>query len=214
MRPRVVLHHAVSLDGRIDGFAPDLAAFYRLVETWEEDATLAGSDTILATPEGGAAEDDAPVAPRAEGALLAVVDGRGRVRSWGALRECGLWGGVLAIGCEATPRAHAAWLDRRGVARIEAGKDRVDLAAALDALAQRHGARVVRVESGGVLSARLLEAGLADELSLLVHPVAVGGHARSLWRAMPARDVPFRLVSSKALDGGLVWLRYALGLPG
>lgn len=54
-------------------------------EAWE-DVALAGSDTILASPEGGGAQGDARVAPRGEGKLLAVVDGRGRAMR-GALRR-------------------------------------------------------------------------------------------------------------------------------
>jgi hypothetical protein len=44
MLPRVILHSAVSLDGKIDGFPVDLNQNYELATTWKEDATLAGSD--------------------------------------------------------------------------------------------------------------------------------------------------------------------------
>jgi hypothetical protein len=33
MLPRVILFNAVSLDGRIDGFIPDLGQFYELAAT-------------------------------------------------------------------------------------------------------------------------------------------------------------------------------------
>ena len=42
MLPYIVLHNAVSLDGRIDWFSPDIAQFYGLIPRWKEDAkTLA-----------------------------------------------------------------------------------------------------------------------------------------------------------------------------
>ena len=50
MLPKVVIHNAVSLDGRIDGFNADIGLFYKLAGCWNEGATLAGSDTILAAP--------------------------------------------------------------------------------------------------------------------------------------------------------------------
>ena len=57
MLPRVILHNAVSLDGRIDGFPIDLQQYYALAATWKEDATLAGSETFLKAasccPAGG-----------------------------------------------------------------------------------------------------------------------------------------------------------------
>ena len=46
MLPRVILHNAISLDGRIDGFPIDLQQYYELTATWKEDATLAGSETF------------------------------------------------------------------------------------------------------------------------------------------------------------------------
>jgi 2,5-diamino-6-(ribosylamino)-4(3H)-pyrimidinone 5'-phosphate reductase len=55
------------------------------------------------------------------------------------------------------------------------GEERVDLVAVLAMLAEREGAGVVRVDSGGALTGALLDAGLVDELSLLVHPCVVGG---------------------------------------
>ena len=45
--PRVVLHLAVSLDGRHDWFTPDVGLYYELVGRWHEDVTLAGADTII-----------------------------------------------------------------------------------------------------------------------------------------------------------------------
>ena len=45
-RPYVVLHNAVSLDGRITGFEVDLAQFYGLAATFREDVSLAGSRTL------------------------------------------------------------------------------------------------------------------------------------------------------------------------
>ncbi len=49
---RLIIHNAVSVDGRLTGFDVDLAQYYRLAGTWCEDATLCGSGTILAAPEG------------------------------------------------------------------------------------------------------------------------------------------------------------------
>lgn len=51
MLPKVILHNAVSLDGRIDGFPLDLYQYYKLAASWKEDATLAGSDTFLKAAE-------------------------------------------------------------------------------------------------------------------------------------------------------------------
>ena len=149
-RPYVVGHVAVSLDGATGGFQPDVATFYELARTWAEDVTLTGADTILAQE---IALRDAPrPGPAQGGPLLAVVDGRRRVRHWDALREVGHWSDVVALRCTSTPRAGASSVDE-----IVVGAARVDLAAALRALGERPGVEVVRVDSGGGLLGALLE---------------------------------------------------------
>jgi 2,5-diamino-6-(ribosylamino)-4(3H)-pyrimidinone 5'-phosphate reductase len=93
MLPRVILHIATSLDGRITNFPADLEVYYSLAATWNPDAILFGSETVLAAvrddpslevppeheemftpPEG--AKDTRP--------LLVIADSRGRVRCWDA----------------------------------------------------------------------------------------------------------------------------------
>jgi 2,5-diamino-6-(ribosylamino)-4(3H)-pyrimidinone 5'-phosphate reductase len=207
-RPHVVVHVAVSLDGATGGFEADVARFYALVRTWREDVTLAGADTILAQEQALA------VAPRPgparDGPLLAVVDSRGRVREWEALRDCGHWSGVVALHAGATPAGAAP----ARVPKLVTGAERVDLAAALAALGERHGARVVRVDSGGALTGALLRHGLVDELSLLVHPCMAGAAGDRRWQgAAPVPALVLARLAAEALDDGLVWLRYRVSTP-
>lgn len=172
-RPQVVVHVAVSADGRIDGFVPDIGRYYELAGSFQEDVTLAGADTVLS---GLAHAEAAPaVPPPQDGPLLAVVDSRGRVGDWRPLLGAGLWRGGLALCAESTPAPYRQQVVHQGVDVAVRGTDRVDLTAVLETLAEDHGARTVRVDSGGRLNGALLRAGLVDEVSLLMHPVVVGG---------------------------------------
>jgi 2,5-diamino-6-(ribosylamino)-4(3H)-pyrimidinone 5'-phosphate reductase len=283
-RPHVVVHVAVSVDGATTGFAPDIGRFYELARTWHEDVTLTGADTILAQEEALAAQPGP--GPADGGPLLAVVDGRRRVRAWRALRDAGHWSAVVALRCRAgggdgqgalakEPGAQTdgepcaqtdgepcaqidgepcaqidgepcAQIDGEPCAQTDAGPDagsdsasdavdelvvgegRVDLGAALSALGTR-GAKVVRVDSGGLLTGALLRAGLVDEISLLVHPclaTAADGPApdgpapdgptadgpaptaHHWFGASPPPASALRLVSAETFDDALVWLRY------
>jgi 2,5-diamino-6-(ribosylamino)-4(3H)-pyrimidinone 5'-phosphate reductase len=207
--PYVVAHVAVSLEGATTGFRPDVAQFYRLAGTWAEDVTLVGADTVLAQ---AAVLADAPrPGPAADGPLLAVVDSRRRVRQWEALRTVGHWSDVVALRCGSGGAAEGAPVEEITVEEITVGTDRVDLAAALRLLGARPGVEVVRVDSGGSLTGALLARGLVDEVSLLVHPCAVGPGSGTRWcgdAAVPAGRLS--LVSDERL-GDLVWLRYAVG---
>ena len=202
-RPHVVLHAAVSVDGSTAGFEPDVGRFYELAATWNEDVTLVGADTILAQ-EPVLADAELP-GPAPAGPLLVVVDGRGRVGAWQALRDAGRWSMVVAVHSSATPpRSH-------GFPEIVAGRDRVDLAATLLTLRERYDARVVRVDSGGALNGALLDAGLVDEVSLLVHPALVAADLRRPWHGGgPAAGSSLGLMTAEVLPDGLVWLRHRL----
>jgi 2,5-diamino-6-(ribosylamino)-4(3H)-pyrimidinone 5'-phosphate reductase len=206
-RPFVVVHVAVSLDGETTGFEPHVERFYALARTWREDVTLVGADTILAQAQALAAAPRPGPAP--DGPLLAVVDGRGRVRDWHLLRECGHWSDVLALRAEATP----GYVRDGTVRELVTGGERVDLAAALAVLGEREGARVVRVDSGGALTGALLGAHLVEEVSLLVHPCVAGGDERRWHGPAPLPALSLEHLASEALEEGLVWLRYRVRGP-
>lgn len=204
-RPYVVAHTAVSLEGATTGFPPSVGRFYELASTWQEDITLAGADTILAQEETLAAA--ARPGPAADGPLLAVVDGKGRIRQWEALRDVGHWSNVIALYTQSTPPRPAS----STVPELVTGSERVDLAEAISELGRREGAEVVRVDSGGSLTGALLEAGLLDEVSLLIHPCLAGARVRHFWYgSAPYPADVLELVNSQAFDDGLVWLRYRL----
>ncbi len=97
MKPRVIVYAAVSLDGRTTGFPVDLGLFYSLVQQWDEDATLVGSNTFLEAedqiPETGEIPDASDQSGAFDGAgekrrpLLVVPDSQGRTPQLALLEE-------------------------------------------------------------------------------------------------------------------------------
>lgn len=222
MKPKLILHNAVSLDGRLlEWDMLDMGLYYGIVGAFEEQATLAGSDTVLsgAAHEGVCVDAAVTVMPESDRGdnrpLLVVPDSRGRVRIWGWMLSQPYWRAGVALCSAATPGDHLEYLERSGVDRIVAGDDHVDLAAALTMLADRYGIERVRVDSGGTLNGVLLRLGLVSEVSLLVAPVWMGDdRSQSFYRGtatIPARNCPeLRLISCEQLDGEYLWLQYAV----
>lgn len=213
--PYVVLHSAVSADGRTDWFTPDIGLYYEMAGAFKEDCTLAGADTILkGTPPDWKAEGDVPPADPAK-ALLAVPDSRGRIRSWGYWKRQPYWRGIVVLCSLKTPEDYLQYLVQERIEYLIAGEDHVDLRTALQALNTRYGVQTVRVDSGGILNGVLLRAGLVDEVSLLVHPAMVGGESpRAIFRApdlaVAEGVVQLRLKHMEQLKDGIVWLRYSV----
>ena len=220
MLPRVVLHNAVSVDGRMDWLAPDLGLFYELVSVWEEDATLVGSETILSAEEELAqSSQEVPEAAKRDASdsrpLLVIPDSRGCVRSWHLLRRQPYWREAVALCTRSTPGGYISYLAEVEVEHIVAGDDRVDLRTALEELSRRYGVKVVRVDSGGTLNGALLRAGLVDEVSLVIGPSLVGGITpRSMFRGPDLESaegvIGLKLIHCETLRDDTVWLRYSV----
>ncbi len=107
---------------------------------------------------------------------------------------------AVVVTCAAAPHA-----ERPDV--VVAGGDRVDLAVALDRLADR-GLLSVLCEGGPGLLGDLVAAGLLDELDLTVAPYLVGRAPGLLAGLLPA-PVPLRLLRAAEEDGTLL-LRWGL----
>lgn len=218
MLPKVIIFNALSADGRLDWFAADQGLFYSLAASCQEDATLAGSTTICqATSDMPAeqAEDLVPAQlnPDDTRPLLVVVDSRGQVRNWDALRKAGYWREVIALCSQTTPATYLNYLKERAVKTIITGEQKVDLRHALEMLNELYSIKIVRVESGGTLNGVLLRANLVDEINLLLHPCLVGGtSSRSFYRApdltSPQGVIPLKLKAIEQLEGDKLWVQY------
>ncbi|NPV93493.1 MAG: RibD family protein [Firmicutes bacterium] len=218
MLPYVVLHNAVSLDGRTDWLDVDLGLFYGLVQSWNEDATLVGSETVISSLVEAPEEEDGAAVPLPGNAddprpLLVVPDSRGRVRGWNRLRRQPYWRDIVVLGSDLTPKEYLESLAADGIDCIVAGDDHVDYRLALRELKARHGVKTIRVDSGGTLNGALLRAGLVDEVSVLFTPALGGGESsRSLYRAPDLESgegiIPLELIQLERLNGGTAWLRY------
>lgn len=231
MRPRVVVYNQVSLDGRIVGFDIDVGRYYRRGFRWPSDAILMGSTTATAfgppeSPEQQArvitGVDKVDVYPGFEDLvsepqpLLVVPDSTGRVRCWVHALAQPWYSSIVVLTSSATPTDYLDYLDRRGIARVSAGADRVDLAAALDRLGAEFGVTSIRTDSGGRLNGALFAAGLVDELAVILSPRIAADPAGRGVVELPGplpREVRLHLEESEVLDDGALWLRYAVLPP-
>jgi riboflavin biosynthesis pyrimidine reductase len=118
---------------------------------------------------------------------------------------------AVAILTEQVPDRYLAFLRSRGVSYLFGGKTRVDLPKVLRELQARFGIRKLLLEGGGTINGSFLAAGVIDELSILIAPVADGGVGTpTLFDARkgsgPARHL--KLLSVERRRGDLLWVRY------
>lgn len=224
MLPKVILHIATSLDGRITNFPADLETYYTLAAQWNPDAILFGSETVLTAvrdnpsldvppeheemfrpPEGG--KDPRP--------LLVIADSRGRIRCWDAIRKWPYMRDLLAFCSGSTPEEYLSYLEERKIGAIVAGTDRIDMRGALGMLNREYGVETVRIDSGGTLNSVLLQAGVVSEVSVLIHPFLAGGRAEPTMfdpekAGFSDLQVPLTHTGTEVMGNGLIWARYTV----
>jgi len=189
VKPEVIMHNSVSLDGKISGFEPDLGLHYGIVGSYGADVYCAGSNTAKtgifmqsseAPPETH--EDCRKPERGADLSYWVIPDTRGVLKGLlHVLRRFEYCRDVIVLVSETTGADYLAYLDERGYDHILCGRDREDFGRAFAVLAERYGVKRILVDSGPTLGGVLLRAGLVDELSLLVHPVFAGAGVPGLF---------------------------------
>jgi hypothetical protein len=217
---------AASLDGRIvvDGW-PDAAAaavrkhYEEIHAGYEPDGWICGritmepfagglrSDADVAREHTGAFREDF-VAPGAHDSFAFAIDPSGRL-AWDTNDIDG--DHVVAVLAERVSDEYLAFLRERGVSYLLAGGRDVDLPLALEKIGARFGVRTLMLEGGGKINGGMLRAGLIDEVSLLVAPVADGRIGTPTLFDILGDDVAPRKVALGEIErrtDDVLWLRY------
>lgn len=121
---------------------------------------------------------------------------------------------IVTVLPETAPAAYMEYLQQRDISYLFAGVKGDELNAAMKALAETFGVETLSLQGGGIIDGAFLQAGLIDELSLVVYP-GIDGSASSpsifeyIGREQaPARGLSLELLSAETVQDGVVWLRY------
>ena len=235
-RPYIFCHMMTSLDGKIMGSymeAPECAAagevFYDLAfgeaPYYRHQGWLSGrvtTDDNFTFYREPALDEAAPPVP--EGDFVAAkapmyyvsIDPSGRL-GWesATLTYETTTAHVIEVLTDKASNAYKAFLRRLGVSYLIAGADSLDYGAALRKLRTLFGIETLMLGGGGVLNWSFLQAGLCDEVSVVVAPCADGStDTPTLFQARDglsaSQPVGFTLQHAEAKAGGSVWLRYTV----
>jgi riboflavin biosynthesis pyrimidine reductase len=226
MKPYIVCHMTTSLDGRIlpDRWSPQNPCgevYDRLHNELAGQAWIVGRTTgaEFAKAEAYPQETDEAFprepwfAVRDAQAYGIVLDAHGKI-AWGRSDIGG--DPIVVVLTEAVSDSCLAGLRADGVSYIFAGKDQLDIPAALSILRAELGIERLILEGGGVTNGEFLRAGLVDELSLIVWPAIDGAAgAPSLFdSAREGAGVPpvgaIKLMACERLEDDAIWLRYQI----
>jgi 2,5-diamino-6-(ribosylamino)-4(3H)-pyrimidinone 5'-phosphate reductase len=214
-----------SIDGRIVPagwpISQEARRQYELVHaSYEPDGWMCGRVTMepfakRMRPEAEVARENAGSGPREDfrapgdfDSFAFAIDPRGRL-AWEANDIDG--DHVVAILSERVSDGYVAFLRERGVSYLLAGARAIHLRLALEKIRIRFGVDTLMLEGGGKINGAMLRAGLIDEVSVLVVPVADGRIGTPALFDIEGDGVaPHRLglETVERRDGDVLWLRY------
>lgn len=177
----------MSLDGRIASsrwqLSPEGRSEYEATAaTHQSNAWMCGRITMAAFTNGisPAPASDSPaisktdyIAPHAQTSFAIALDPAGKL--YWARNEIG-GDHLITVLAEKVSNDYLAHLRTAGISYLFAGPDRIDLKIVLDKLASAFQIKTLLLEGGGKINGSMLQAGLIDELSILVAPFADGSN--------------------------------------
>jgi len=225
MKPYVICHMMSSLDGHAltDGwdraFKNNAGELYeKLAQQFKFDAWICGRVTMQEIAHGdtypqGLATAPLPRTPyfaqRGASSYAVAIDPHGKV-AW--KKNQALGSHVVAALTESVSDDYLAYLRSIEVSYLFAGKTEIDLAHVVKVLNEELGAQRLIVEGGPHVSGTFVDAGLVDEVSVVILPLidGRGDHPASFEIPKERWSTPhyLALVSADVQDGGAVWLRY------
>ena len=220
MRPYIICHMASCIDGKIDGEA--LGAVMRHGKYEAIAKRLGGSGWIcgrttmqqhFAEPEpffstSNEPAGNQPVHVAREASSYAIsVDTLGKLR-WSSdnLDRDHL----ICIISEQVPSDYLKMLREKGISYIVSGASSIDLTGAMDSLRKYFGIHTLLLEGGGHINGAFVEAGLVDEVSLLLVPGIDGRHdIPTVFDGLSKSvTVALKLKSVEQLESDALWIRY------
>lgn len=231
----VVCHMMASLDGKIDGAffgaaeaAPALKAYGDLRDFYGCQATLYGTTTMLGGYADGKVEHLSPVPNpllkedwingegRDMGNFIVSVDPKGELAfsSHISERKGRKPAHIIEALTEQASPEYLSYLRKQEVSYVFAGKEVLDCGLLLQKLRNLFGIERLMVAGGGVVNWSFLSAGLVDEVSLVIAPVADGSTtAVSIFEQAPFlpghSPVGLTLQQSKVLEGETGMIHYS-----
>ena len=231
-RPYVICHMLTSLDGKIDGAymsapecAPALTAYGNLRGVFRCQATLYGTTTMAGSYSKGYVgqvevsnsdypKEDFIAVSDAENYVISVdpkgslafpcnsIEKKGRAKAH-----------IVEVLTEAVHIDYLAYLRKKEISYIFAGKDTLDCWILLEKLYRLFSIERLMIAGGGLMNWSFVQEDLLDELSIVMAPVADGStRAVSIFEKadfLPARSpAVFKLKEAITLDGDTLWLRY------
>lgn len=210
----MILHNSISLDGSLTNFQVNMRLHYEIAASFNADAHLIGSNTIKTgiSLYGNPSREEITDfdKPNRNDSLpfWIIIDSRGILK--GSLHEVRRFEGckdIILLTSKKTSKEYFTYLDERNYTYYCFGDDHVNIEKAIQFLSEKYNIDVILVDTGSILGNILLDQGLVNEISLLIHPVIVGKNAYQMFARIPS-PLDLKLKKKKMYENNYIWATY------
>ena len=216
-KTKVILHSSISLNGSILGFDVDMEKHYEIVGSYKADIHLIGSNTVKAgikmfCPQIPKEEKTDFIKPKRNRdlPLWVIPDTKGKLKGLHHVyRRFELCRDIVVLVSQKTPKNYLNYLEDRNYDYHIIGNNNINYKHALKFLAKQYHAKTILTDTGKILNCILINNGLVDEISLLMHPVIVGKKQYTLFSDVN-ENIKIELVNTKIINDNKVWFTYKI----
>ena len=179
-----IIHNAISINGGVTGFEADIELYYRIAGSFGADAHLIGSNTARTgidmfgseipeeTEKDFQKPDKNPGLP-----LWAIPDSTGKLEGLlHVYRNYPYCKDVVVFVSENTPGSYIEYLKQRNYDHYIAGAEKANLAKICEIIEEEYDITTLLTDGGSILTSEMLNAGLVDQVSLIISPnISPGG---------------------------------------
>lgn len=220
-KPYIICHMMISIDGRIDcamtSQLSGVSDYYTTLDEIDVPTTVSGRVTAeleMAMPGNFKPDNEETYACEgfskkadAKGYEV-IIDTKGTLL-WDDAN--GMSKPYLIIVSENVTKEYLNYLDSKNISWIACGKERVNLERASEILAEEFGVERMGIVGGSKINTAFLEAGLLDEISILIGAGIDGrGGMPAVFDGldMDHSVTGLKLTDVKGFESGAVWIRY------
>ena len=230
MKPYIILHMLISIDGKITGRFLETERtsviceeYYRINREYEADAYACGRVTMETSFTGGAKPDLTPfqgqtvekgdfVAKKSD--FYAVsIDPHGRLGWYGDeikdYDEGYDKAHIVEVLTEEVGDEYLAFLREKGISYIICGENKINVKEMNKKLVESFGINKLLLEGGGLTDSLFLSDDCIDELSIVVSPfIDCETETKELFSQKVGILAEYDLVKTEVLPEGGLWLNY------
>ena len=214
-KPKVILHNSISIDGSILGFDVNMEQHYQIANSYKADVHLIGSNTVkegikMFYPEIPKEEKSDFLNPKRNEdlPLWVIPDTKGILNGMHHVYRRFEWcKDIVVLISNQTPRDYIEYLIERNYDYYIVGENYVDYNQAINLLVKQYNAKTILTDTGKTLNCILINKGLIDEISLLVHPVIVGKKQYTLFSDI-CKNIEIELINLEKYSDSKIWVTY------